>query len=123
MQESMGEDNVHKNRNSLQKYVSRLLDAYRKTPGTTGHVRRQDRKLAEQFYELRLPLKAVENALVLATARRLLRPEDAPPLNIIRSLNYFRTVIDEVLTSTISDDYILYMQRKIAAIQKTKTQK
>jgi hypothetical protein len=112
----MREDNVQNNQISRQEYVSRLLDAYRKTPGTTGRVHRQDRKLAEQFYEHRIPLKAVENALVLATARRLLRPEDAPPLDTIRSLHYFSPVIDEVMKSTMGNDYILYLRRKIAAI-------
>jgi hypothetical protein len=119
----MRENNAHKNQISRQEYVSRLLDAYRKTPGTAGPVRRQDRKLAEQLYEQIVPLTAVENALVLASARRLLRSEDAPPLDTIRSLHYFRTVIDEVMKSTISDDYILYLRRKIAAIRKTKTER
>lgn len=114
---------MYKNQISRREYVSRLLDTYRRTPGTTGRVHRQDRRLAEQFYEHFVPLTAVENALVLASARRLLRPEDAPPLETIRSLHYFRSVIEEVMKSTMSDDYILYMRRKIAAIQKTKTER
>jgi hypothetical protein len=42
-------------------------------------------------------LIAVENALLLAAARRLFRDSNAPPLGLIRSLAYFAPVIDEVL--------------------------
>lgn len=104
-----------------QEYVQRLIDTYRKTPGTTGHAYRQDRRFAEQLYERQIPLTVVENALLLASARRLLRPDDALLLEAIRSLHYFRPVIDEVMKSTMNDDYFLYLRRKIAAIQKSKT--
>ena len=106
-----------------EEYVRRLLDAYRKTPGTNGNVHREDRRLAGQLYEQLIPLTAVENALVLAAARRLLRPEDAPPLDTIRSLHYFRAVIDEVMKSTMSDEYFLYLRRKIEQFGKTKADK
>jgi hypothetical protein len=102
-----------------QEYVRRLILAYRKTPGTTGHAYRQDRRFAEQLYERQVPLAVVENALLLASARRLLRPDDAPPLNTIRSLHYFRSIIDEVMQSTMSEDYFLYLRKKVAAIQKS----
>ena len=111
---------MQKNPISRQEYVRRLLQAYRTTPGTTGHVRRDDRRLAAQLYEQVVPLTAVENALVLATARRLLRPEDAPPLAPVRSLHYFRAVIDEVLNTTVSDEYFHYLRGKIAKIRNIK---
>jgi hypothetical protein len=104
-----------------QEYVHRLIEAYRKTPGTTGLAHRQDRRFAEQLYEQQIPLSIVENALLLASARRLLRPDGAPPLETIRSLYYFRSVIDEVMQSTMSDDYFLYLRKKLAAIHKTQT--
>jgi hypothetical protein len=103
-----------------QEYVCRLIEAYRKTPGTTGRANRQDRRFAEQLYEQQLPLKVVENALLLASARRLLRPDNAPPLDVIRSLYYFRAVIDEVMQTTMSEHYFLYLRRKLAEIQQSK---
>src|ERR1022692_2061542 len=51
-------------------YVRRLLDAYRATPGICGAVRRADRALAAQLHQRGVPLEAVENAFVLAAARR-----------------------------------------------------
>ena len=79
-----------------EEYMRQLLEAYRKTPGTTGTIRRPDRMLAAQLHQRGVPLRLVENALVLAAARRLMRP-DAPPLGTIRSLAYFLPVIEEVL--------------------------
>jgi hypothetical protein len=106
-----------------QEYVRRLIDAYRKTPGTTGHAHRQDRRFAEQLYEQQVPLTVVENALLLASARRILRPDDAPRLDVIRSLYYFRSVIDELMQSTMNEDYFLYLRSKLAAIQNMKTER
>jgi len=111
---------VQENHTSRHEYVSRLMDAYRTTPGTSGHVRRADRMLAEQLYEQRVPLAAVENALVLGTARRLLRPEGATPLNPVRSLHYFRAVIDEVMLLDVSEDYYHYLRGKIAKFKHEK---
>ena len=49
-----------------EEYVRQVLEAYRKTPGTMGTVRRADRLLAAQLYQRGLSLKVIENALVLA---------------------------------------------------------
>ena len=66
-------------------YVRKVLEAYRNTPGTCGNLRRPDRILAVQLYQRGVPLHTVENALVLAAVRRLIRPPDAPPLAAVRS--------------------------------------
>ena len=60
-------------------YVRRLLDAYRVTPGTCGAVRRPDRVLATQLYQRGVTVSVIENAFVLAAARRLMRPAEALP--------------------------------------------
>ncbi len=98
-------------------YVRRLVDAYRATPGTAGHVRRTDRLLAGQLYDQGVPLATVENALVLAAARRLLRPEGSSPLTPVRSLHYFRPIIDEVILMPVNEDYYHYLRGKIAKIR------
>jgi hypothetical protein len=55
----------------------------------------------------------VENALLLAVARRWFRDATAPPLGTIRSLAYFVPVIEEVLRSEISPAYFQYLRRKL----------
>ena len=96
-----------------EKYIRQVLEAYRQTPGTMGTVRRADRILAAQLYQRGLSVKVIENALVLAATRRLIRPADAPPLGAIRSLAYFLPVIEEVLELRVSPDYFDYLRRKL----------
>jgi hypothetical protein len=97
-----------------EEYIRRVLEAYRKTPGTMGTVRRPDRALAAQLYQRGVSVSVIENAFVLAAARRLMRPADAPPLGTIRSLAYFLPVIEEVLGMRVSPDYFQYVRRKLA---------
>ena len=94
-------------------YVQRVLDAYRATPGACGVVRKPDRAFALALHARGVPLDAVENAFVLAAARRLVRQPDAPPLGAIRSLAYFGPVIDEVLESPADLDYYRYLRHRL----------
>ena len=94
-------------------YVRRMLDAYRATPGTCGAVRKPDRAFALQLFARGVPLAVVENAMVLACARRLVRPSDATPLGVIRSLAYFSPVIDEVLGLRVDDAYFQHLRQRL----------
>jgi hypothetical protein len=90
-----------------------VLEVYRQTPGTTGCVRRPDRLVAIQLHQRGVPLTVVQNALVLAAARRTIRPDTAPPLATVRSLAYFLPVIEEVLQLKVSPDYFQYLRRRL----------
>jgi hypothetical protein len=94
-------------------YIRKVLDAYRRTLGTTGVVRPNDRLLAAALYDRGISLLVVENALVLAAARRIFRSPHAPTLQPVRSLYYVMPVIDEVLQLRVSQDYFRYLQFKI----------
>ncbi len=97
-----------------EEFVRQVLEAYRKTPGTRGTVRRADRMLAAQLYQRGLSVVVIENAFLLAATRRLVRRAGAPPLGAIRSLAYFLPVIEEVLESRVSPDYFRYLRCKLA---------
>jgi hypothetical protein len=99
-----------------EEYIRQVLEAYRKTPGTTGAVRRADRMLAAQLYQRGVAVSVIENALVLAAGRRLVRPADAPPLGTIRSLAYFLPVIEEVIEMRVSPEYFQHIRRKLERI-------
>lgn len=98
---------------SQTEYVRRVLDAYCRTPGTTGQVRRSDRLVAAQLQQRGVPLQVVENALVLAASRRLFRAYDAPPLTVVRSMAYFVPVIEEVLELKINATYFRHLRAKL----------
>ena len=101
---------------SQEEYIRQVLEAYRKTPGTMGTVRRPDRMLAAQLHQRGLAVSVIENAFVLAAARRLMRPADAMPLGTIRSLAYFLPVIEEVLGMPVSPEYFQHVRRKLERI-------
>lgn len=104
---------MEEHQTSQEDYVQKVLDTYRKTPGTTGTARRADRLLAATLHQRGVPLMAVENALVLAAARRMIRPAGAPPLAAVRSLSYFLPVIEEVLSLNVGPGYFQHLRRKV----------
>ena len=97
-------------------YIRKVLEAYCTTHGTCGVARRADRLLAAGLHERGVPLEAVENALILAAARRLVRPEEAPTLGTVRSLAYFVPAIEEVLETKVSPEYYQYLRGKIQRV-------
>ena len=105
---------------SQEEYVRQVLEAYRKTPGTIGTVRRADRLLATQLYERGISVSVIEHAFVLAATRRLVRPVDASPLGTVRSLAYFLPVIEEVLDLRVSPDYFQYLRYKLARMARSR---
>jgi hypothetical protein len=104
---------VEQNPIGREEYMRKVLDTYRITPGTTGNIRRPDRLLAAQLHQRGVPLRAVENALLLAVSRRLLHSPEAPPLGTIRSLAYFVPVIEEVLEGKVGQDYFNYLRYRL----------
>ncbi len=92
-----------------------MLAAYLKLADTPARSRLADRRAASQLYNRKVALHTVKDALLLASARRLLRCTDAPPLAPVRSLYYFVPVIEELLETPLPKGYSLYLQRKIAA--------
>jgi len=53
-----------------EEYTRQVAEAYCKTPGTTGTVRRADRLGTAQLYPRGVAVSGIENAFVLAAARR-----------------------------------------------------
>ena len=101
----------------VRQYTKQLLELYCHTPGILGCVRREDRRLAVQLHDRGVSLRTVEEAFLLATARRSLRAPDAAPLTMVRSLHYFVPVIEEVIATPLPDGYADYLKRKLRTIQ------
>jgi hypothetical protein len=97
----------------LKDYIKQAVELYRNTPGTLGHVRREDRRLAAELHSRGISLYTLEEAFVLAAARRCFRAPDAPPLAPIRSMYYFIPVVEEVLANPLDDGYVEYLKSKL----------
>jgi hypothetical protein len=94
-------------------YVDRVLEGYRQTRTTAGKVRSADRRLAIQLYRQGVPIALVEAAFALAAVRRIFRPRERPPLNPIRSLEYFMPIMKEIRECAIDPGYIQHQQWKL----------
>jgi hypothetical protein len=94
-------------------YVSAVLTLYVDLPDTPLRASASDQWLARRLYDEGVPLRVVETALLLGSLRRLIRPADAPRLSPIRSLAYFRPVIDELRTHPEPEGYIDYLRLKL----------
>jgi hypothetical protein len=95
-------------------YVSRVLEQYKRLPGTLGRVLRQDRKTALAFYRCGVALEIVQSAFVLALARRTFRSGD-DELEPIRCLQYLVPVVEELLREPPLPEYLDYLRNKLVA--------
>ena len=85
-----------------------------------AHARQRLRPMAgPHFHEDGVPLETVETALLLGSLRRLIRPADAPRLSPIRSLAYFRPVIEELCEHPAPENYLEYLRLKLRQAAKT----
>ena len=101
---------------SRRLYVQRALDLYRLAPGTTGRLRRSDRRLTGELNDRGTSLEVVQAALLLAVARRAFRPKSAAPLAPIATLYYIRPVIDELIAEPPEPGYLSYIRYKLATV-------
>src|SRR5690348_13441743 len=94
-------------------YITAVLTLYVELPDTPLRASVSDQWLARRFHDDEVPLHVVETALLLGSLRRLTRPADAPRLSPIRSLAYFRPVIDELRAHPAPESYLDYLRLKL----------
>ena len=96
-------------------YIDAVRLLYLNLPHSSARFSRADRQLAAAPFDRQLPLPVIRSAFLLASARRIIRPPDRPPLPPIRSLHYFLPVIDEVSSSPLPPSYLQYLESTIQA--------
>ena len=94
-------------------YIAAVLTLYLDLPDTPLRPSVSDQWLARRFHDDGVPLHAVETALLLGSLRRLIRPTGRPRLSPIRSLAYFRPVIEELQIHPVPDGYLDYLRLKL----------
>ena len=99
--------------NDPASYVAAVLSVYRNLPDTPLRPSAADQSLATLFFEQSIPCSLVESALLLGSLRRLIRPPNAPPLTPIRSLAYFRPVVEELRSHPLPEGYATYLRLKL----------
>jgi len=99
---------------SLKDYSNAVLGLYSRLPDTTTKARPADRRSLEQLHSRGVSLATIEFAFLLASARRLCRHPNKPPLPQIRSLAYFLPVIDEISRKPMPPGYLAYLRSKVS---------
>jgi hypothetical protein len=94
------------------RYATRVLERYRNLPGTLRRTLRQDRNLALRLYDRGVPLQKLEDAFVLALARRTFR-SSSEPIEPIRSLHYFLPLIQELELEPPLPEYLAYLKDRL----------
>lgn len=97
----------------LASYIAAVVTLYVELPDTPLRASASDQWLAHRFHADGVPLHVVETALLLGSLRRMIRPADAPRLSPIRSLAYFRPVIDELRAHPAPESYLDYLRLKL----------
>ena len=97
----------------LNAYHQTVLDLYLRLPDTPRRLSRHDLRLVRQLWEREVPLRIVEAAFLLASARREARHPHAMPLQPIRSLHYFVPVFEELLAQPVPESYVSYLRSKV----------
>jgi len=100
-------------------YITSVVTLYLEMPDTPLRVSVSDQWLARHFHQDGVPLETVETALLLGSLRRLIRPADAPRLSPIRSLAYFRPVIEELCENPAPQNYREYLRLKLRQVANT----
>ena len=103
-------------RREREQYARDVLEQYCRTPGTLGHVRPADRALARYLYDRNIPLPLVEDAFVLATARRTFRPAGAVPLSPVRSLHFYLPLVQELLLHRPDLGYVRALRSRLQRV-------
>jgi hypothetical protein len=108
--------NQHHNRKKTtpSPYVHSVLQLYADLPYTPGRPSRDDRFVAQKLQRYRIPLRRVQAALLLGSARRLFRADSTEPLLPIRSIRYFLPVVEELAFAPVNSAYVNYLRRKLA---------
>jgi hypothetical protein len=97
-------------------YVAAVLTLYVDLPDTPLRASVPDQRQARLWFDHGVPLEVVETALLLACLRRTLRPADEPPLPRVRSLAYFKPVIEELKEHPAPAGYLQYLRLKLRGV-------
>jgi hypothetical protein len=101
-------------------YLTAVIALYLELPETPMRASLADQALARRLYKEGVSLQTIEAALLLGSLRRLIRPQDAPPLSPIRSLAYFLPIIGELTVNPSPGNYLDYLRLKLQQAAKAK---
>lgn len=100
-----------------QDYIRQVIEAYLDLPDTPTEASPGDFRIAAAMDNEGVPIEHVLRAIKLAFIRRWVRTDSANRLPEIRSLAYFRKVLDGLTEEELSSDFALYVDYKFDVIR------
>jgi hypothetical protein len=97
-------------------YVAAVRAALRDLPEPRPGFRPTDRRLALDLHRKGVPIEILRAAIRLAMLRRVTRDPALPPLAPVRSLYYFRPVLDELLRTPPDPAWLAYIDASLAKL-------
>ena len=91
-----------------QQYLQEVIQDYLASPDTPSKARRRDWAIATTFFQMGIPIATISHAIRLATLRRHRRDPDLGRLEPIRSLAYFRPLIEHICQEPHDPGYVEY---------------
>jgi hypothetical protein len=91
-----------------EQYRAAALDLYRRRSGAPRRSSRQDQAVADDLYQRGVSLDILEHLIRLARLRRANNPALAP----IRSLAYYRAVLDSLPPDALDPGYIAFVAQQ-----------
>ena len=88
-----------------KQFRAAALELYRHQPGAQRRSSRQDRAVADDLYQRGVSLDILAHVIRLARLRRANNPALAP----VRSLAYYRAVLDSLTPDAFDPGYIAYV--------------
>jgi hypothetical protein len=95
-----------------EQYHSAVLALFRQQPGAPRRSSLQDRVVATDLFQRGVTLEILEHVFRLARLRRATNTSLAP----IRSLAYYRTVLDSLSLEDLDPGYIAFVSQKAARL-------
>lgn len=100
-------------------YLAAAVRLYLDLPGAPDRAHRTDWAVAATLHDHGVSLHTLAHALRLATLRRL-RPGE--PLEPVRSLAYYRRVLDHLTPDDLDPGYVDYVARRYRELLASPTQ-
>ncbi len=98
---------------SRRHYLAAVIRLYLAQPGAPPRASRDDWAAAQDLFARGVDLADLRHAVRLATLRRLAA---APSCGPVRSLAYYRRVLDQLAPDELDPTYVDYIARRYAAL-------
>lgn len=93
-----------------QQYLQEVIEAYLAAPDTPSKARPRDWAIATTFFQQGISVATISHAIRVATLRRHRRDPNLGLLEPIRSLAYFRPLIEHLRQDPDHPKYIKYVR-------------